>query len=60
MRSRKRAVSHNRVHDGVLEIEPNLLIGCLGHQDPDDSLVRIDEEMGSERATPAERSRRHE
>ena len=47
MRSRKRAVSHNRVHDGVLEIEPDLLIGCLGHQDPDDSLVRIDEEMGS-------------
>jgi hypothetical protein len=48
------------VHDGVLEIQPDLLVGCLSHQDPDNSLLRIDEEMRPKRAAPPERSRGHE
>ena len=60
VRSRQRAVAHNGVHDRVFEIQADLLIRRLSHQDADDSLLRIDEKVRAIGAAPAERSGRHE
>src|SRR5258708_606017 len=51
-----RRALHNRLHDGVFEIDVHSGRGRLRHENGDDFFFGIDEEVGAIRAAPTERT----